>query len=46
VTGMVLVDQIRSVDLKARRAAPAGRVDEAVLNEVDKRLRTLLQLPA
>jgi mRNA interferase MazF len=46
VTGMVLVDQIRSVDLKARRAAPAGRVDETVLNEVDKRLRTLLQLPA
>lgn len=44
--GAILTDQIRSVDLKARRARPAGRVDDSVMAEVSRRLRVLLQLPA
>jgi len=42
VRGVVLVDQVRSLDWRARKAALAGRVPEAVLAEVTAKLRALL----
>lgn len=42
VAGVVLVDQLRSLDWRARRAEPAGRAPAAVMAEVVARLRPLL----
>ena len=40
--GVVLVDQLRSLDWRARRAQAAGAVPPAVMNEVVAKLRPLL----
>jgi mRNA interferase MazF len=42
VSGVVLVDQLRSLDWRARRAEPAGRAPTAVMADVMARLRPLL----
>lgn len=42
VSGVVLVDQLRSLDWRARRAEPAGRARTAVMAEVMAKLRPLL----
>ena len=42
VTGVVLADQVRNVDWRARRASPAGRVSPSVVAEVLGKLGTLL----
>ena len=42
VSGVVLVDQLRSLDWRARRAEPAGRAPTGVLAEVMAKLRPLL----
>jgi mRNA interferase MazF len=42
IQGVVQADQIRSQDLKARKARPAGRVPETVVSEVVARLGVLL----
>jgi mRNA interferase MazF len=42
VTGMVLADQMRSMDWQARGAKRAGRADDAVLNDVLAKLKVLL----
>ena len=44
VTGVVLADQLKSLDWKERRAEPAGRVPAEVLAEVLARLTPLLGL--
>jgi len=42
VRGAVLVDQIKSIDAKARRVEPAGqKVSEALMAEIIARLATL-----
>ena len=41
---VVLADQIKSLDWRARRATPKGRVSDAVLAEVRAKLRALLLL--
>ena len=43
VTGVVLVDQIKSLDWRVRRAEFAGRVDDAILALVHERLEVLLE---
>ncbi len=43
VTGVVLVDQIKSLDWRIRRAEFAGRVDDSVLALVHERLDVLLE---
>lgn len=42
ITGVVLSDQARNLDWKARNAAPITRLPAAFVNEVLKKLRTLL----
>ena len=42
VSGVVLSDQVKSIDWKEREAEVIGRVDDAVLEEVRKRIRALL----
>ena len=42
VTGVVLADQVKSLDWRARRAEIACRVPEAVTDEVLGKLNTLL----
>ena len=44
VTGVVLADQLKSLDWKERRAEPAGRVPVELLSEVLARLAPLLGL--
>lgn len=44
VAGVILVDQIRSVDREARKLELIGRVPDAVLDEIDARLAPLLSL--
>lgn len=43
VSGVVLADQIKSLDWRARHAELAGRVTEAVVREVLQKLGTLLE---
>jgi len=45
VQGVIQSDQIKSQDLKGRKARPAGRVPETVVSEVVARLGLLL-IPA
>ena len=42
VAGVILVDQVKSIDWKARRAERIGRVPPATLNEALARLAPLL----
>jgi mRNA interferase MazF len=42
VSGVVLVDQFRSLDWRARRAEPAGKAPAPVMTEVLAKLRPLL----
>ena len=42
MTGVVLADQVKSLDWRARRAALAGRVPRETLREVLGKLATLL----
>lgn len=44
ISGVVLADQVRSLDWRARRAEIAGHVPPAVLNEAREKLRALLQM--
>jgi mRNA interferase MazF len=43
VTGVILADQVRSLDWRARRAAFIARVPAPVLSDVLSRLRTLTE---
>ncbi len=43
VSGVVLVDQLRSLDWRVRQAEPAGRATTAVMDEVLAKLRPLLE---
>lgn len=43
--GVILVDQVKSLDWLTRRADLMGRVDHATLNSVRALLKTLLQTP-
>jgi mRNA interferase MazF len=42
VTGVILSDQVRSLDWRGRNAAPQGRVATQVVEDVVARLSTLL----
>ena len=42
VSGVVLADQVKSLDWRARRARPAGRVPPVVLEEALGKLSTLI----
>jgi mRNA interferase MazF len=42
VSGVILVDQLRSLDWRARRAEPAGKASASVMAEVVAKLRALL----
>jgi mRNA interferase MazF len=42
ISGVVLVDQLRSLDWRARQAEPAGKAPAAVMTEVLAKLRPLL----
>jgi mRNA interferase MazF len=42
VTGVILADQVKSLDWRVRNAAIIGQVSEATLSEVLEKLRTLL----
>lgn len=42
VAGAILVDHVRSLDRRARRAEPAGRTPPDVLDEIVARLRPLI----
>lgn len=44
VAGVVLADQVRSLDWRARRAAPQGRLPAAVVDEILAKLAALLGL--
>lgn len=44
VSGVVLVDHVRSVDREARRMVTIGAVPAEVLDEIDARLAPLLSL--
>ena len=44
--GVVISDQVRSIDWRARHARVTGRLDPATMREVLGRVRTLLTLPA
>lgn len=46
VSGVILADQVKSLDWRARRADFLERVPESVLREVLLKLATLVQLPA
>jgi mRNA interferase MazF len=41
-TGVVLADQVRSLDWRARNGAPCGRVASGVVDDVVAKLSTLL----
>jgi len=43
VSGVILVDQLRSLDWRARRAEPAGKAPAHVMAEVVAKLRPLLE---
>lgn len=43
VTGVVLADQVKSLDWRARQAKKAGKVDDEVLGQVLAKLGTLLE---
>jgi mRNA interferase MazF len=43
VTGVIIVDQLRSLDWRARRAEPAGKAPAHVIAEVLAKLRPLLE---
>ncbi len=42
IYGAVLSDQVKSLDWRARRAEPIGRLPEAVVEEILSKLATLL----
>ena len=42
VSGVILVEHLRSLDWQARNAAPIGRVDNDTMDEVLGRLRAVL----
>jgi mRNA interferase MazF len=42
ITGVVLADQVRSLDWRRRHAATAGRAPRAVLQEIREKLSLLL----
>jgi mRNA interferase MazF len=42
VTGIVLVDQVRSLDWQSRRVSFTGKLNEEVMMELTERLRPLL----
>ena len=42
ISGVVLVDHLRSLDWRARQAEPAGKAPAAVMAEVLAKLRPLL----
>src|SRR5947199_8645461 len=42
VTGVVGADQVKSLDLRARKAAPIGAVSDEVVGQVLQRLQALL----
>jgi mRNA interferase MazF len=42
VTGVILVDQLRSIDWRARQAEPAGKAPADVMTEVVAKLRPLV----
>ncbi|MGB0070254.1 MAG: type II toxin-antitoxin system PemK/MazF family toxin, partial [Isosphaeraceae bacterium] len=42
VTGAVLADQVKSLDWRARRADPIGRLPAAVIDDVLVKVRALL----
>ena len=44
VAGVVLADQVKSLDWRARRAVKKGRVSAATIMEVQARIRALLGL--
>ena len=44
VTGVVLSDQVKSLDWRARRAERAAHAPEAVVHEVLQKLSTLIRL--
>jgi mRNA interferase MazF len=44
ISGVVLVDHIRSVDREARKMEMIGQVPESVLQDIDARLGPLLSL--
>ena len=44
IGGVVLVDQVRSIDRAARHLSVAGTVPSSVLDEIDARLAPLLSL--
>lgn len=44
ISGVVLVDQLKSIDLVARNASKAAAVDKRTLLEVKNRVKTLLEL--
>ena len=43
ISGVVLVDQLRSLDWRARRAQPAGKAPASMMAEVMAKLRPLLE---
>jgi mRNA interferase MazF len=43
IGGVVLADQLKSLDWRARNAELAGRVDDSVIQEVLQKLGTLLE---
>ena len=43
VHGAVLVDQLQSIDWRARQARYAGRASRGTLREVQEKLRTLIE---
>ncbi|MBI4502855.1 MAG: endoribonuclease MazF [Gemmatimonadetes bacterium] len=43
VQGVILSDQVKSLDWKARRAKPVGQLSKAVIGEVLGKLATLTQ---
>lgn len=45
-SGVVLADQVRTLDWRAHRAAPQHRAPEAVVHEVQAKLSALLALPS
>jgi mRNA interferase MazF len=46
ISGVVLADQVKCLDWRARRAEYAGAVSEATIADVIKRLGLILGLPA
>ena len=43
ISGVILVDQLRSLDWRARQAEPAGKAPPAVMAEVLAKLQPLLE---